>query len=633
MSENGSSLPSVNKLEEAMEAGHKALRQERWKDAVRSFKLSTELKSQYVEAWLGLAMSLRGDGNFRGAVDSYMKSLDVDPSNKDAWAGLIETLHELGMYKQEIEACDHYLRLHPRSDEVLLSKGVALHSLGKLEAALECFTQAADRRPDSVAALNNKGALLLRLGRLDEALEAFDSALALEPQREDVLRNRCMLLVRLGRNSEAVRAAEQMLAVKEEGWLWMLKGLAHAELREIPLALQSLERARELDSNLKGLEEAIERTRKLNAAKDDAESKLREKEMERSEGAANLAAEQPKIPPQGVAVVLNQLGYPTEALRIWQQSMDKDRSDDWLGLGKALIAGGERQAGERCLSEAAKRVGEQESAFEFSTNEYPSLWREISKHVSENRRIEAVNMLSRVLERQGDLEHGWEWLGVLKAIDGQMVASEAALRRATDLEPDNATAWSNLGAVLLCQCKLNEASNSLRTALVIDPNHVEALNNLGLAELRIGNIADARNSLHRAIKIEERPQTLLILASVAEKADRWREAANHYERVLSLDPRNAMAVAGLARARGKMGSNRKAIIDKGARSILRIRGVGPGRARMLAKAGYSSPKAIAEAPLAEISKLPGFNRTVALKIKKAARQLLMKPNPRKSPGR
>jgi len=505
--------------------------------------------------------------------------------------------------------------------------------LGKLEAALECFTQAADRRPDSVAALNNKGALLLRLGRQDEALEAFDSALALEPQHEDVLRNRCLLLIHLGRYSEAVRAAEQMLAVKEEGWLWMLKGLAHAELGEVPLALHSLERAKELDSNLAGLGEALEKARKLKAAMEKVERRPPEIASELEKEAETPAADHHETPPQGVAVVLLNLGYPTEALRIWQQSMDKECSDDWLGLGKALIAGGEIQAGERCLSEAIKRIGKDEKPDESPADELPFFWRAISKHISENRRIEAMDLLSQMLERRGDLEHGWEWLGVLRALDGQLVASEAALRQATDVEPDHATAWSNLGAVLICQCKLNEASNVLRTALVINPNHAEALNNLGFVELRLGNCAEARDSLRRAIRIEEHPQTWLILASVMEKMNRWREAEHCYKKSLALDPKNTIAVKGLARTRGKIGSHTKAVIDKGSRRLTHIRGIGPSRARVLAKAGYTTPKAIVEASLAEVSRLPGFNRTVATEIRRTARQLLMKRNPRMSPGR
>jgi tetratricopeptide (TPR) repeat protein len=633
MSETSGSLPSVAKLEETIEAGHKAMRHERWKDALGFFRMSTELKPQYVDAWLGLATALRRSGNLRGAVDSYRRALEIDSSNRDAWTGLIEVLHELEMYKQEIEACDCYLRFNSRADDILLNKGVALHSLGKLEAALKCFTQAADRRPDNVAALNNKGAILLRLGRLEEALETFNTALTFEPHHDDVMRNRCLLLLRLGRHSEAVRAAEQMLAVKEEGWLWMLKGLAHAELREVPLALQSLERAKELGSNLEGLEEALERTRKLEATMEEAGKRLHDRVSEQRKEAENLVANQPQIPPQGVAVVLLHLGYPTEALRIWQQSMDKDCPHDWLGLGKALMAGGEKQAGERCLSEAAKRTGGDGSSDEFPTAELPSLWREISKRVSEKRRNEAMDLLSHILEQEANLEHGWEWLGVLMAQDGQLVASEAALRRATDVEPDYATSWSNLGAVLVCQCKLNEASNALRTALVVDPNHAEALSNLGLVELKLGNFADARESLRRSIKVREHPQTWLILASVMEKMNRWREAEHCYEETLALDPKNAMAVVGLARTRGKIGSRRKAKIDKDSRRLMQIKEVGPGRAKALAKAGYSSPKAVAEASLAGISELPGFNKSVAAEIKKNARQLLMKRNPRRSMGK
>src|SRR5512137_1688695 len=106
MSGTSNSLPSVAVLEDAMEAGHRAMRQERWKDAAGFFRTSTELKPQYVEAWIGLATALRRSGDLAGAIDAYQRTLDVNPANKESWIGLIETLHEIGMYKQEVEACD-----------------------------------------------------------------------------------------------------------------------------------------------------------------------------------------------------------------------------------------------------------------------------------------------------------------------------------------------------------------------------------------------------------------------------------------------------------------------------------------------------------------------------------------------
>ena len=629
-------LPSVARLEEIMEAGHKALRGQRWKDALALFESAVALKPQYMEAWYGKAAALRGMNDLRGALQAYRESLEIDPAAQDAWKGLIETLHEARMFKEEMEACDCLLRISPRMDEALLNKGVALHALGKLEKALDCFDQLVARRPENVAALNNKGAVLLRLGRFEEALEAFDSALAHDPQREDVQRNRCLVLLRLGRHSEAVRAADEMLAVREEGWLWMLKGLAHAELKEMPLALESLERAQQLSPALDGLDDALERVRRLRDAMAPAKEKFVDEggNVEVKVGVETKQETSP-IKPQGVAVVLEHMGFPTESLRIWQSAIDKEKPEDWLGLAIALHAGGETHASERCLMEASKRGGEASVQFisqylnaepastseiivdDAVRSELGHVWREISWLAKHGKRAEAIDHLFKLIKTRKDLERGWNWLGILKAESGEFSEARDLFRKAADADADYATAWSNLGAVLAAEGNLDEANLALRMALGIAPRRAETLHNLGAVEFERGNLEEARKLLSQAIKIQQHQQTWFVMANVMERMNLWRDAARCYKKAMELGCKNRAAVTGLARARGQLGARKKSQIEKGAKRLERIKGVGPSRAWTLAKAGYSSPAAIRTARIDELADLPGFNRFIAKSLKKA----------------
>ena len=629
-------LPSVTRLDEIMEAGNKALRGQRWKDALALFESAVTLKPQYMEAWYGKAAALRGMDDVRGALQAYRESLEIDPTDQEVWKGLIETLHEAKMFKEEMEACDCLLRLSPRMDEALLNKGVALHALGKLEKALDCFDQLVARRPENVAALNNKGAVLLRLGRFEDALEAFDSALAQDPQREDVQRNRCLVLLRLGRHSEAVRAADEMLAVREEGWLWMLKGLAHAELKEMPLALESLERAQQLSPALDGLDDALERVRRLRDAMTPAKEKFVD-EGGNVEVKAEVETKQEPSPikPQGVAVVLEHMGFPTESLRIWQSDIDKEKSEDWLGLAIALHAGGERQASERCLMEASKRGGEAPVQFisqylngerastsetagdEAVRNELGHVWREITCLAKHGRRPVAIDRLSRLLKTRKDLGRGWNWLGILKAESGEFSEARELFRKAADADADYATAWSNLGVVLAVGGNLDEANLALRMALGIAPRRAETLHNLGTVEFRRGNLEEARKLLTQAIKFQEHQQTWFVMANVMDRMSLWRDAARCYKKAMELGCRNQAAVSGLAKARGQLGARKKSKIAKSAKRLLKIKGVGPSRAWALAKAGYSSPAAVGSARIDDLANLPGFNRFIAKSLKKA----------------
>ena len=572
------SLPSVGRLEEIMKAGGKALHEELWKQAAAFFEMAVSLKPQFIEAWLGKATALRGIGDLKKAVEVYHKALEIDPQSRDAWTGLIETLHDLGKYKEEIEACDSLLRVNPRQDWALLNKGVALHSIGKWGAALDCFNQVLARRPENTAALNNKGATLLRLGRLEEALESFDSALALEPQNEEVQKNRCLLLLRLGRYGEAVRAAAEMLATCEESWLWMLKGLAHAELREIPLALQSLERAKELDPGLDGLEDALDRiTRLRQAVERPQKESAPETPKETGEDSVTLPTDVTAFPPKAIAAVLNNMGYPTESFRVWQEALDKNIAEDWFGMSMALSAGGERDTATRCLRES-KRHGEEPVAEillrslappdgrslrslmeeqRISRNELPFLWREVARLVSAGRACDAIDLLDWILSHGENLERGWNWLGVLRAQTGSLASAETAFRRAVEGDGEHATAWSNLGAVLACSGKLEEALAALHKAVNLDPWHLEALHNLGVVESRLGHDADSRRHLREAMRVEERAHTCSALAMFMERKNRWQEAARYYEKSLALDPRNAAAKRGLAKSRAQSEPRKK----------------------------------------------------------------------------
>ena len=629
-------LPSVARLEEIMEAGNRALHHQRWKDALALFESAVALKPQYMEAWYGKAAAFRGMDDLRGALQAYRQSLDIDPASEEAWKGLIETLHEARMFKEEAEACDCLLRISPRSDEALLNKGVALHALGKFEKALDCFDQLVDRRPENVAALNNQGAVLLRLGRFEEALTAFDSALAQDPQGEDVQRNRCLVLLRLGRHSEAVRAADEMLAVREEGWLWMLKGLAHAELKEMPLALESLERARQLSPALEGLDDALERVRRLRDAITPAKvESVDEGETAEVKDGTETKQESSPIKPQGVAVALEHMGFPTESLRIWQSVIDKEKAEDWLGLAIALRSGGERQASERCLNEASKRGGETSvQLISQYLNDEPAstskivgddavrselghVWREIAWLAKHGKRPAAIEQLLKLLRTRRDLERGWNWLGILKAESGDFSEAHELFRKAADADAECATAWSNLGVVLAAGGNLDEANLALRMALGIAPRRADTLHNLGTVEFRRGNLDEARNLLTQAIKFQGHQQTWFVMANVNDRMGLWRDAARCYKKAMDLGCRNQAAVSGLAKARGQLGARKKSKIAKSAKRLQRVKGIGPSRAWTLAKAGYSSPAAVGSARVDDLAKLPGFNCFVAKSLKKA----------------
>ncbi len=259
----GRFLPSVDRLETVIRDGRKALEGGRLDEALRDFNAALRLKPEYDAAWLLRAVAMRRLGDFDGALQSYAQALKSNRESEEGWIGLASVLHDLSRYKEEIEAYDELLRLRPRSVEAWVNKGAALHAMKDFCGALACYEKVLAIRPEHAAAWNNKGAALLRLGRVDEAEVCFDEALHFNPDLYDAMVNRISVAEKRGRHGETVLWADRALRVREAGWLWYVKGLAHLGLLESTLGAAAFERALALDPSLKEAKAGLRRAKGL----------------------------------------------------------------------------------------------------------------------------------------------------------------------------------------------------------------------------------------------------------------------------------------------------------------------------------------------------------------------------------
>ncbi len=256
-------LPSVDRLESALRTGRKALDGGRLDEALREFNAALRLKPEYDAAWLLRGAALRRLGDFDGALQSYAQALKFKRESEEGWMGLASVLHDLSRYKEEVEAYEELLRLRPTFVEAWINKGAALHSLKDFAGALACYEKVLAVRPEHAAAWNNKGAALLRLAREDEASACFDEALHFNPDFYDAMVNRLSVAQKQGRYGDTVLWADRALRIREAGWLWYLKGLAHLGLLESTLAVGAFERALALDPSLKEAKAGLRRAKTL----------------------------------------------------------------------------------------------------------------------------------------------------------------------------------------------------------------------------------------------------------------------------------------------------------------------------------------------------------------------------------
>ena len=104
-------------------------------------------------------------------------------------------------------------------------------------------------------------------------------------------------------------------------------------------------------------------------------------------------------------------------------------------------------------------------------------------------------------------------LGLLARAQGKLADSEAALRRATVVEPANAIAWSELGVTLRQEGKFGDAKDAYGHAITSDGSYAPEHRNLGvLLDLYLGDPATALPEFERYKELsgEDKPVTAWI---------------------------------------------------------------------------------------------------------------------------
>ncbi len=135
-------------------------------------------------------------------------------------------------------------------------------------------------------------------------------------------------------------------------------------------------------------------------------------------------------------------------------------------------------------------------------------------------------------------------LGLVRYDQQDLEASEAAFRRAIEIEPKHFDAHNNLGFLLLGSGPPEQAVRELRAALELRPNDRRARNNLGFALAAMGE-AEQALEVFRAVNPE--PTALANMGLAAERRGDTDQAIAWYRQVLALTPTHDAAAAALQR--------------------------------------------------------------------------------------
>jgi tetratricopeptide (TPR) repeat protein len=216
--------------------------------ALDAYKEALARDADFVHAWAGKGLALCDLDEPRKALDAYKEALARDADYVHAWAGKGEALYDLDKPRKALDAYEEALARDADYVPAWVGKGNALHDLDKPQKALDAYEEALARDADFVHAWAGKGLALCDLDEPRKALDAYEEALARDADHVPAWNGKGNALHDLDKPQKALDAYEEALARDADIVpAWNGKGNALHDLDEPRKALKAYRQCIRID--------------------------------------------------------------------------------------------------------------------------------------------------------------------------------------------------------------------------------------------------------------------------------------------------------------------------------------------------------------------------------------------------
>src|SRR4051794_27480348 len=135
--------------------GHIQFEMGDYNEAIKTYRLLTQLKPQYAMGWFNLAVSMERLSSWESASEAFHKAAHLDPKHRDSHLGLGVCHLRLEDPKSALYSFERCLELAPDLEEALFGKAAAMQALGHADEASAIYENILARNPDSEESLSN----------------------------------------------------------------------------------------------------------------------------------------------------------------------------------------------------------------------------------------------------------------------------------------------------------------------------------------------------------------------------------------------------------------------------------------------------------------------------------------------
>jgi tetratricopeptide (TPR) repeat protein len=161
----------------------------RYTEAITSYKAALAIDPDLIEAWLGLAKTLRRIGRYPEAMAANEEVIHRQPHNPWGWFGKGYVLSDLQQYEAAVAAYDTAIEADSRRSTFWKHRGYALTQCQRYAEALDCFDKAIRLKPESAGAYYWKATCYAAQHQAELAVEQLQEAFRYRPD----YRNRVQL--------------------------------------------------------------------------------------------------------------------------------------------------------------------------------------------------------------------------------------------------------------------------------------------------------------------------------------------------------------------------------------------------------------------------------------------------------
>jgi superkiller protein 3 len=474
------------------------------------------------QLWLEKGLIHAVNNQLEEAIISYDHALKLKSDLHEAWNNRGIALGNLGRLEEEISAYDNALKIKPDYYQARYNREIALKNLVKLAEEIAYYNKGLQSAPKDYHTLVSRGIVLGKLGRHKEAITSYDQALQINPNDAKALVNRGIMLRKLGQIEEAIYSYDEALKICLNGEscldkfysalhtlyfyhgnfgnlcgnlinIYYYKACAYAQLERIPLAVENLTQAINLDVILDAINLG---SNILRIAETDTEfDKIRNDRrfIELINQINELKGDYHDAWYKRGDVLFT-LGSNKEAIASYDNALKfkPDYHEAWYKRGVALFN----------LGKLKKAIASYSTALKFKPD-YHEAWYDRGLALGNLGRFEeAISSFDNALKIKPDLHETWYKRGVALGNLGRYEEAISSLGKALKIKPDLDEAWFNRGISLGNLGKNEEAIASYDQALKIKPNLGEAWYNRGIALGNLVRYEEAISSFDKALKIK-----------------------------------------------------------------------------------------------------------------------------------